>query len=68
MKDKIKAWLKWVWCHRTKTIGMLGMGAGYVENHLAQLGHVVPDSWRGVIVSSLGMIIFCVGLYNSLRE
>lgn len=57
--------LKRVWRHRTKIIGGLGMAAGFAENNLAQLGHTVPERYHGVLLSALGMIVFCVGLYNS---
>lgn len=57
--------LKRLWCHRTKLLGAIAMAAGYAENNLAQLGHVIPDRYRGALLSGLGVIVFLVGLYNS---
>lgn len=59
-------WLAWLWAHRTKIVGILAMGVGYAQNNLAQLGHVLPPSWHGVLIAAFGIITFCIGLYNSI--
>jgi hypothetical protein len=56
-----------IWCHRTKTIGILsGLGA-VIENTLAQYGHYLPDHWRGVFLGIAGMLTFLVGVWNSFQ-
>lgn len=67
MWERIKAHGRWLLCHRTKIVGGLGMAAGYAENNLAQLGHVIPDQYRGSIVAALGAIVFIIGVINSMN-
>lgn len=61
----MKDWLKRAWQHRTKIIGGIAMAAGYAQNNLAQLGHVLPEKYHGMILSGLGVLVFFIGLYNS---
>lgn len=67
MWERIKGRGRWLWCHRTKIAGALGMGAGFAQNNLAQLGHVLPPQWHGILIAALGMIVFCIGLFNSMN-
>lgn len=65
MKEWFKAKARFIWCHRTKAIGVLaGIGAT-IENTLAQYGHVIPQRYHGLLLGIAGMITFCIGLYNS---
>jgi hypothetical protein len=68
MWARIKGWGRWLARHRTKMIGACGVGAGCVQNYLAT-NHiaVLPQKWHGILISAFGMIVFLVGLYNSLR-
>jgi hypothetical protein len=40
--------------------------AGYVQNNLAQAGHVIPIYWHGAILGACGAVIFVLGLIETL--
>lgn len=57
---------RFVWSHRTKTLGALGMAAGGVEKFIAQ--H--PDFHlpaRGTLLIIFGGLVAIVGLINELE-
>lgn len=60
---------KSVWCHRTKILGAIGLAAGCFENYLS-VNHIalLPDQYRGYLLSIFAALVFWVGLYNTLRE
>ncbi len=68
MLEHIKAPFKWVWCHRTKSLGVLAVAVGYGQGHLAQLGDVLPPKWQGKILAGFGVLAFLIGLFNTLRR
>lgn len=68
MWAKVKAAAAWTWSHRTKVLGGAAVGIGYAQNNLAQLGHVLPDSWSGVILGVFGVLAFAIGLYNTFAN
>lgn len=58
---------RFVWSHRTKTLGALGMAAGGAEKFVAN--H--PDFHlpaRGTLLIIFGGAVAVVGLYNQLEE
>jgi hypothetical protein len=59
----------WLWQHRTKTLGGLGVGAAALQNFLSS-HHIwrVPDSYEGAAVGVLGGLVGAVGIYNSLSD
>lgn len=58
----------WMWRHRTKCIGILGVIAGCTQNYLeANNIAFLPPKWHGILVAAFGAVTFCVGLYNSIR-
>lgn len=63
-------WLKlrrsWIWRHKFKSCGTLMGAAGYVQNNLAQAGHVIPIYWHGAILGACGAVIFVLGLIETL--
>ena len=64
----LKVKLAYIWCHRTKAVGILaGVGAA-IENLCAQYGHEIPPQYRGVLLAVAGMLTFLVGLYNTFRD
>lgn len=59
----------WIWAHRTKCIGILGVVAGCTQSYLESNDIAfLPQKWHGVLVGGFGAITFCVGLYNSVRN
>jgi hypothetical protein len=55
----------WIWRHRTKTIGGLGLAAGGVQYQLASHPEVhVPH--EGTVLMLFGAIVVMVGTYNSV--
>jgi hypothetical protein len=58
----------WVWKHRTKSVGALGVIAGACENFLNSHDHL--PTWmlheRGVALMIFGGAVTLVGLYNSM--
>jgi hypothetical protein len=66
--DWIKAQAHWIFCHRTKAIGILGIIAGMTQNYLETNNiAILPAHLRGILVATFGMITFLIGLYNSIR-
>lgn len=58
----------WLWDHRTKAIGVLGVVAGCTQSYLESNNIAfLPQKWHGVLVAGFGAITFCVGMYNSIR-
>lgn len=65
MLDRIEAKLLMLWSHRTKIVSLLALGAAYMQNNLAQLGHVLSPRWQGAILAFFGVVMFLIGLYNT---
>jgi hypothetical protein len=64
-----QAWFRWIWCHRTKCVGILGVIAGCTQNYLANNNIAfIPAAWHGVLLAIFGAVTFLVGLYNSVRD
>lgn len=63
-------WLKirrsTLWRHKFKTCGTLMAAAGYVQNNLAQAGHLIPTKWHGAILCGAGAVVFVLGLIETL--
>jgi hypothetical protein len=67
MWDACKAKGRWIWRHRTKTLGGVGIAAGSLEASLQN--H--PDlhlPGRGVLLMIFGTAVMIVGTYNSLAS
>lgn len=59
--------LRWIWRHRTKTIGGLGVVAGAVQYQLANHPEIkLPH--EGVLLMCFGGVVSIVGTYNSLAD
>ena len=61
---RVKAKLRLLWVHRTKTLAVIGGGAAYCQNHLADMGHVLPEHLQGLLLGVFSVIVFALGLYN----
>jgi hypothetical protein len=55
----------WLWQHRTKAIGAIGMGFGYAYEHQDMLGNFVPVKRMALTMGIIGGMTFAVGLYNT---
>jgi hypothetical protein len=60
--------LKWVWNHKTKVLGLAAIAVGYVQNNLAQVGHLIPLAWQGAVLGFFGVLAFAIGLYNTFAK
>ena len=70
MLDRVKASARYIFHHRTKAVGALGLAAGSAENWLN--AHDKLPLWiehqRGVILMVFGTLVTMVGFYNSLAN
>jgi hypothetical protein len=57
---------KWIWCHRTKTLGTIGVGASYVIDHQEKLGLFVSAKNVTHLLGYFGAAAFCIGIFNTL--
>jgi hypothetical protein len=65
--EACKAKGRWVWRHRTKTLGGIGLAAGTLENQLNSHADLhLPG--RGVMLAIFGVMVMLVGTYNSLSQ
>lgn len=57
----------WIWRHRTKTVGGLGICAGAIQTQLASHPELhLPR--EGTVLMFFGAIVAMVGTYNSLAS
>jgi hypothetical protein len=62
--ETCKGKARWLWRHRTKSIGGLGMAAGGIQFQLANHPEVhLPH--EGSLLMGFGAIVVLVGTYNS---
>jgi hypothetical protein len=62
-----KAKALWLWRHRTKTIGGLGMAAGGIQYQLANHPEIhLPH--EGTLLMGFGAVVAIVGTYNSIAN
>ena len=62
-----KARARWIWRHRTKTVGGIGIAAGAVQYQLASHPEIhLPQ--QGVLLMIFGVVVALVGTYNSLAQ
>jgi hypothetical protein len=66
--DRFKRWLKWANAHKTKLLGGAAVGVAYVQNNLAQVGHLLSPGLQGAILGAFGVAAFVIGLYNTLAN
>lgn len=67
MWETCKAKSRWLWRHRTKALGGIGLAAGSLESSLQN--H--PDMHlpgRGVLLMTFGAAVIVVGTYNTLAQ
>ena len=65
--ETCKRHARWVWNHRTKTVGGLGVVAGAIQYQLASHPEIkLPH--EGVMLMIFGGIVGIVGTYNSLAQ
>jgi len=65
--EQLKAKARWLWSHRTKTLGGLGIAAGGLQAQLANHPEVhLPG--QGVMLMFFGALVMLVGTYNSLAS
>jgi len=65
---RIKRLATWVWCHRTKTLGLTAIGIAYAQNNLAQIGHLLSPKLQGAILAVFGVAAFVIGLVNTFAN
>lgn len=63
--ETCKRHARWLWSHRTKTLGAVGVAAGALENQL-QVHANIQLPGRGVLLIIFGSAVTIVGTYNSL--
>jgi protein involved in ribonucleotide reduction len=63
--DKLKRWIKWLNSHKTKLLGAAAAGVAYVQNNLAQAGHVLSPQLQVAILGAFGVAAFVIGLVNT---
>lgn len=51
--------------HRTKIVGGLGVGLGYVQNNQSQLHLFLPEVITKYSLIAVGAMAFVVGAYNT---
>lgn len=57
---------RFVWRHRTKSVGTIGMVAGGVEKFLSTHPDIHLPA-RGTMLIVFGGVVACVGLFNELE-
>jgi hypothetical protein len=62
---RLKQWFKWASSHKTKILGLAAAGIAYVQNNLAQAGHILSPSLQGAILGAFGVAAFVIGLVNT---
>lgn len=62
---RLKQWLQWLNAHKTKLLGAAAAGVAYVQNNLAQTGHILSPSLQGAILGAFGVAAFVIGLVNT---
>jgi hypothetical protein len=65
LRQKLTWIMVWLWSHRTKAIGAVGMGFGYAYEHQDMLGNFVPVKRMALTMGIIGGVTFTVGLYNT---
>jgi len=55
-------YLKWIWSHRTKTIGFVSVVLGVLATSTA-----IPEGWLKWFVLANGLVTAAVGFFNSQR-
>jgi hypothetical protein len=58
----------WLWEHRTKAIGTVGMGASYAYANQDKLGLFIPAKQIGATLGLIGATTFLIGLYNTFGQ
>jgi hypothetical protein len=66
--NRIKLWLRWLNSHKTKTLGLAAAGVAYVQNNLAQAGHLLSPKLQGAILAVFGVAAFVIGLVNTFAN
>lgn len=56
----MKAFVMWVWSHRTKTIGMISVVLGVLATSTA-----IPEGWLKWFVLANGLVTAGVGYWNT---
>lgn len=65
--DKLIAAWFFVRSHLTKTVGMIGMGFGYAQDNFDNIKYLIPTQYRGRIMIGFGLVVFAIGLWNTLN-
>lgn len=58
----------WLWRHRTKAVGGLGIMGGSVQSFLAQHDKILPMKWQGISLMFFGGLVTAVGVYNQCKD
>jgi protein involved in ribonucleotide reduction len=77
--NRIKLWLLWINSrtkqalqylnsHKTKVLGLAAAGVAYVQNNLAQAGHLLSPKLQGAILAVFGVAAFVIGLVNTFTN
>jgi hypothetical protein len=66
--NRIKQWLAWLNAHKTKSLGLAAIGIAYVQNNLAQVGHLLSPKLQGAILGVFGVGAFVIGLVNTFTQ
>jgi hypothetical protein len=65
---QLRAGAAWVWSHRTKAIGGVGMAAAYCFENQEKLGLFIPAASMAHTMLGIGIVTFVVGLYNTFFQ
>lgn len=66
-RSRCRSGVIWVWRHRTKSVGGLGMAAGALQYQLANHPEIkLPH--EGVLLMVFGTMVAIVGTYNSMAS
>lgn len=66
--NRLKQWLNWVNSHKTKLLGGAAAAIAYVQNNLAQTGHILSPKLQGAILGAFGVAAFVIGLVNTIAS
>lgn len=58
--------LRWLWSHRTKALGTIGMAASYVIDHQDRLGLFVSAQHVTYALGIFGAAAFGIGIFNTM--